>query len=59
LATGFHAHWNRGKDMPHLRFVNEWSKELTNARIALAVAVTSVLASGLALLGVNAPEEMR
>ncbi|HLH48132.1 MAG TPA: DALR anticodon-binding domain-containing protein, partial [Roseiarcus sp.] len=59
LATGFHAHWNRGKDMPHLRFVNERNRELTNARIALALSVTVVLSSGLALLGVGAPEEMR
>jgi arginyl-tRNA synthetase len=59
LATGFHAHWNRGKDMPHLRFVNNRSRELTNARIALALSVTIILASGLGLLGVSAPEEMR
>jgi arginyl-tRNA synthetase len=59
LATGFHAHWNRGKDMPHLRFVNDRSRELTNARIALALSVTIILASGLGLLGVSAPEEMR
>jgi arginyl-tRNA synthetase len=59
LATGFHAHWNRGKDMPHLRFVKDRSRELTKARMALAVSVTFVLASGLALLGVSAPEEMR
>jgi arginyl-tRNA synthetase len=59
VATSFHAHWNRGKDMPHLRFVNENRRELTNARLALAISVTIVLASGLALLGVSAPEEMR
>ena len=59
LATALHAHWNRGKDMPHLRFVNETSRDLTNARIALALSVTIVLSSGLALLGVSAPEEMR
>jgi arginyl-tRNA synthetase len=59
LATGFHAHWNRGKDMPHLRFVNNGSRELTNSRLALALSVTIVLSSGLGLLGVSAPEEMR
>jgi arginyl-tRNA synthetase len=59
LATSFHAHWNRGKDMPHLRFVNDRSRELTNARMALAASVTLVLASALGLLGVSAPEEMR
>jgi arginyl-tRNA synthetase len=59
LATSFHAHWNRGKDFPHLRFVNEINRELTHARMALATSVTLVLAGALAILGVKAPEEMR
>jgi arginyl-tRNA synthetase len=59
LATSFHVQWNRGKDMPHLRFVNDRSRELTNARMALAASVTLVLACTLGLLGVSAPEEMR
>jgi arginyl-tRNA synthetase len=59
LATSFHAHWNRGKDLPHLRFVNEVNRDLTIARMALATSVTRILASALAILGVAAPEEMR
>jgi arginyl-tRNA synthetase len=59
LATVFHAHWNRGKDLPHLRFVNEINRDLTIARMALATSVTLVLAAALTILGVNAPEEMR
>jgi arginyl-tRNA synthetase len=59
IASTFHAQWNRGKDQPQLRFVNEESREMSLARLALVTAVTSVLRSGLALLGVNAPEEMR
>jgi arginyl-tRNA synthetase len=59
LATLFHAHWNRGKDSPHLRFVNEGNASLTNARIGLVTAVAFVLASALTILGVSAPEEMR
>jgi arginyl-tRNA synthetase len=59
LATLFHAHWNRGKDLPHLRFVNEINRDLTIARMALATSVTLVLAAALSILGVNAPEEMR
>ena len=59
LATSFHAHWNRGKDLPHLRFVNEVNRDLTNARMALATSVTQILASALSILGVAAPEEMR
>jgi arginyl-tRNA synthetase len=59
LATHFHAHWNKGNDSPHLRFVNEINRDLTEARMALATSVTLVLASALAILGVSAPEEMR
>jgi arginyl-tRNA synthetase len=59
LATGFHAHWNRGKDLPHLRFVNEINRDLTIARMALTTSVTLVLSTALAILGVKAPEEMR
>jgi arginyl-tRNA synthetase len=59
LASGFHSHWNRGKDQPHLRFVNEERRDLSYARLGLTHALTTVLASGLHLLGVGAPEEMR
>ena len=59
LASAFHSHWNRGKDSPQLRFVNEEQRNLTCARLALVVSLTAVLASGLGILGVSAPEEMR
>ena len=59
LASEFHAHWTRGKDLPHLRFIIQNDRELTAARLALVQGIVTVLASGLALLGVEAPEEMR
>ena len=59
LASAFHSHWNRGKDHHGLRFVNEENRELTRARVALVASLTRVLASGLGILGVSAPEEMR
>lgn len=59
LAGAFHGHWNKGKERHDLRFINPDDRELTQARLALVHAVASVLASGLALLGVSAPEEMR
>ena len=58
LATLFHAHWNRGKDIRHLRFVNENDRDLTEARMALAAAVIAVLSAALVILGVSAPQEM-
>jgi arginyl-tRNA synthetase len=59
LASLFHSHWNRGKDQPQLRFVNEERRDLSCARLALVLSLTSVLASGLGILGVSAPDEMR
>ena len=59
LSSAFHAHWNRGKDLPQLRFVNPTERELSLARVALALATIAVLRSGLTILGVSAPEEMR
>ena len=59
LASALHSHWNRGKDHPHLRFVNEEKRDLSCARLALVISLTSILASGLAILGVSAPDEMR
>jgi len=59
LATRFHAHWNRGKDAPRLRFVNENERNLSQSRLALVAGVSLVLASALSILGVSAPEEMR
>ena len=59
LAASLHGHWTRGKDRPQLRFLNEEQTDLTIARLALVTAVATVLASGLGILGVSAPEEMR
>jgi arginyl-tRNA synthetase len=59
LASEFHAQWNRGKDSPHLRFIIQNDPLMTLARLALVQGVVTVLASGLAMLGVEAPEEMR
>ena len=59
LASEFHAQWSRGKDLPHLRFIIQNDPQLTLARLALVQGVAIVFARGLALLGVEAPEEMR
>ncbi|MBN9024902.1 MAG: arginine--tRNA ligase [Rhizobiales bacterium] len=59
LAAEFHQQWNRGKDLPQLRFINLEQPQLTAARLALVHATKLVLSSGLLVLGVDAPEEMR
>lgn len=59
LASEFHALWTRGRDLPYLRFIINNDAEITRARLAMVQGVVSVLASGLAVLGVHAPTEMR
>jgi arginyl-tRNA synthetase len=59
LASEFHALWTKGRDASHLRFIIENDADITIARLALVQGVVSVLASGLAVLGVHAPNEMR
>ncbi len=59
LASTFHAHWNRGTENPDLRFVKVNDRQLTLARLGLVQAVSDVLTSGLALIGAEAPSEMR
>ena len=59
LASEFHALWTKGRDLPNLRFIINDDAEITKARLAMVQGVVSVLASGLAVLGVHAPTEMR
>jgi arginyl-tRNA synthetase len=59
LASSFHAHWNKGKDNPDLRFVKDNDRNSTIARLGLVRAVASVLKSGLSITGTAAPDEMR
>jgi arginyl-tRNA synthetase len=59
LASEFHALWTKGRDLPYLRFISDKDAEMTKARLAMVQGVVSVLASGLGILGVHAPNEMR
>ena len=59
LASEFHALWNRGNEEPALRFVQEGNPPATQAKIALARAVSVVISAGLGILGVTPVEEMR
>ena len=58
LASAFHGHWNKGKELPQLRFIRPDNLALSRARLGLVTAVGYVLRSGLQVLGVEAPEEM-
>ncbi len=58
LAAEFHSFWNRGRDDATLRFLIENDRELSFARLALVKAMATVIASGLAVMGVEPVEEM-
>jgi arginyl-tRNA synthetase len=59
LAAQFHALWNKGNDSAALRFLQADNRELSLARLALVRGVGVVIASGLAVFGVDPVEEMR
>jgi arginyl-tRNA synthetase len=59
LASEFHVLWTLGNASPHLRFIIQNDRQMTMARLVLIKGVVTVLASGLGLLGVSAPSEMR
>ncbi|OZA94474.1 MAG: arginine--tRNA ligase [Erythrobacter sp. 34-65-8] len=58
LAAAFHAFWNMGNDDPEKRFIVAQNPQLTGARLFLAAQIGQVIRNGLALLGVEAVEEM-
>ena len=58
LAAAFHGYWNLGNERIDKRFINAEDGKLTAARLFLAAQVGQVVRNGLALLGVQAVEEM-
>ncbi|MCK0166090.1 arginine--tRNA ligase [Jannaschia sp. S6380] len=58
LASGLHAHWNRGNEETGLRFLQD-DPDTSRAKMALARAVSIVIAAGLGILGVEPATEMR
>lgn len=58
LASEFHAFWNKGRDDATLRFLHEDDRALSLARLALVKSVATVIASGLAVMGVEPLQEL-
>jgi arginyl-tRNA synthetase len=58
LAAAFHAFWNMGNDDPAKRIILTEEPELTGARLFLATQIGQVIRNGLAILGVEAVEEL-
>jgi arginyl-tRNA synthetase len=59
VAAAFHGLWTKGKDEARLRFLVADDAEVTAARLALVQGCALVIASGLAIFGVEPAEEMR
>ncbi|SFF74665.1 arginyl-tRNA synthetase [Novosphingobium sp. CF614] len=58
LAAAFHGYWNLGNDRVEKRFIVAQDGDLTSARLFLAAQIGQLVRNGLALLGVDAVEEM-
>lgn len=59
IAAAFHGLWTAGSKDAEIRFMVESDVALTAARLALARAMTVVVASGLNVCGVQPVEELR
>ena len=58
VAAQFHMLWNKGRDTAQLRFILASDPALTRARLALVRGAAIIIASGLAVIGVDPVEEM-
>jgi arginyl-tRNA synthetase len=58
LAAALHAQWNKGNDDPSRRFLLAQNPSVTRARLELASAIGQIVRNGLAIMGVQAAEEM-
>ena len=59
LASELHALWNKGNELPDLRFIQEGDVATSQSKIALARSVAVVISAGLGILGVTPAQEMR
>ena len=59
LASDLHSLWNKGNEIPSLRFLQEDDKATSSAKIALVRSVCVVISASLGILGVTPAEEMR
>ena len=57
LAASFHRYFNLGTKTPEYRVITQ-DTELSQARLSLVKAIRIVIANGLGLMGVSAPQSM-
>lgn len=58
LASAFHSFYNLGNDRPDKRFIVAQDSAMTAARLFLAAQIGQVIRNGLAVLGVEAAQEL-
>jgi len=58
LAAAFHGFWNMGNDDPAKRIIATQDPALSSARLFLAEQIGQIVRNGLAILGVEAVEEL-
>jgi arginyl-tRNA synthetase len=58
LAAALHGYWSIGNENPEKRFIVAQNGKLSSARLYLASQIGQLVRNGLALLGVEAVEEM-
>jgi arginyl-tRNA synthetase len=58
LAAAFHGYYNLGNDRPEKRFIVAQDVKLSGARLYLVSQIGQLVRNGLAILGVEAVEEM-
>ncbi len=58
LASDFHSLWNKGKELPQLRFILQDQDNVSFTRLAFLRVIRYCLANGLGILGVQPASEM-
>jgi arginyl-tRNA synthetase len=58
VASAFHSYYNLGNDKPEKRFIVAQDARASGARLYLASQIGQLVRNGLAILGVEAVEEM-
>ena len=57
LSSLFHSYWNLGKLNPEKRFIND-QKKIDDDKLIFLKLISTVIKSGMDILGVSAPEKM-
>jgi len=58
LCAAFHAYWNKGNNDPAKRIIVAQNAAVTRARLEMAAGIGQIIRNGLAIVGVQAAEEM-